>query len=127
MESNGALDHVRPGDPWSAAGGLTDALHPESASCTSKEKIGGPQERPILQSQRRCSITYDINAKLIFIILWLYTAFISSLNQGRELSAGMMHVPLGFIITGGVKGIATSESTVDGERYGIESELEIEF
>lgn len=39
----------------------------------------------------------------------------------------MMHVPLGFIITGGVKGIATSESTVDGERYGIESELEIEF
>ena len=54
MESNGALDHVRPGDPWSAAGGLTDALHPESASCTSKEKIGGPQERPILQSQRRC-------------------------------------------------------------------------
>ena len=52
MESNGALDHARPGDPWSAAGGLTGALHPGSALSTSERKIGGAQEISITRSQR---------------------------------------------------------------------------
>ena len=39
-----------------------------------------------------------------------------SLNQPRELSAGMMHVPLGFLMTGGIEDIQTGEITEDGAR-----------
>ena len=41
------------------------------------------------------------------------------LNQPRELSAHMYHVPLGFVMTGGVPDLETAESLVDGARDGI--------
>ena len=52
----------------------------------------------------------------------LYVSFwvaVSSLSQGRELSAGMIHLPYGFVMTGGVKDVDTAERTADGKRYGI--------
>ena len=49
----------------------------------------------------------------------LLVAVVSSLSQGRELSAGMMHLPYGFMMTGGVRDVDTAERTADGKRYGI--------
>ena len=49
---------------------------------------------------------------------YLTVGCFSSLSQGRELSAGMMHLPYGFMMTGGVRDVDTAERTADGKRYG---------
>ena len=50
---------------------------------------------------------------------------VPTLNQPRELSAGMMHVPLGFVVTGGIEDISTGEVTQDGARMSTNIRLPI--
>ena len=80
---------------------------------------GSRRDHTTLPTDYNRRSTIIVAHKYCFVIV--LSSILSSLNQGRELSAGMMHVPLGFIITGGAKGVASAEKTVDGKRDGMKN------
>merc|ERR1712027_22755 len=105
--------------PWQAKKGVKWCHGPQKGPLV----CGGRLTKDGIQYQSRTCFQYnkqngqwdDRNSRL----------GVPTLNQPRELSAGMMHVPLGFMVTGGIEDLQTGEITQNGAKMVTNTRLPI--